>query len=95
MPVVATTGAVLEQGGNARCFDDRCIWFLRSENCGGSAVAVLVDVCLRSSSLVVDVPVIKQRRLRSGSTTDSVHRQTLWTFQLCNRFAYGGYGGDV
>ena len=43
----------------------------------------------------VDVPVIKQRRLRSGSVPDSVHRQTPWTFQLCNRLAYGGYGGDV
>ena len=48
-----------------------------------------------SSRQVVDVPVIKQRRLRSGSATDSVHRQTPWTFQLCNRFAYGGCGGDV
>ena len=63
MPVVATTGAVLVQGGNARCFDDRCIWFLPAENCGGSAVAVLVDVCWRSSSTVVDIPVIKQRQL--------------------------------
>ena len=71
MPVVATTGAVLEQGGNARCFDDRCIWFLRSENCGGSAVAVLVDVCLSSSSLVVDVPVIMQRRFWCSSWTRS------------------------
>ena len=45
MPVVATTGAVLEQGGNARYCDDRCIWFHSAENCEGSAVAVLVDVC--------------------------------------------------
>ena len=63
MPVFATTGAVLEQNGNARCFDDRCIWFLRAENCGGSAVAGMVDVCWRSSSTVVDVPVIKQRQV--------------------------------
>ena len=63
MPVVATTGAVLEQGGNARCFDDRCTWFLCAENCGGSAVAGMVDVGWRSSLTVVDVPVIKQRQV--------------------------------
>ena len=56
MPVVATTGALR---------------FYRAENCGGSLVAVLVDVCLRSSSLVVDVPVIMQRRFWCSSWTRS------------------------
>ena len=37
-----------------------------------------------SSSTVVNVPVIMQRRLCSGSASDSVHRQSPWTVQLCN-----------
>ena len=40
--------------------NDRCPWSMTS----------------RSSSTVVNVPVITQRRLYSGSTSDSVHRQS-------------------
>ena len=63
--------------------NDRCPWSLTS----------------RSSPTVVDVLVITQRRLYSGSASDSVHRQSPWTVQLCNRawystFSNGGFGGD-
>ena len=94
MPVVATTGAwgaVLEQGGHARCFDDRCIWFYTIENCGGSAVAGMVDVCWRSSSTVVNVPVLMQRRCFSCSSwTRSL------TCPLCpTTGVHGGAAGAV
>ena len=57
------------------------------------------SMTFRSSSTVVNVPVIIQRRLYSGSAPDSVHRQSPWTDQLCNRawystFSNGGFGGD-
>ena len=142
-PVVATIGAVLEQGGNARCCDDRCIgvlqsrklwrfrscrawsmfarssstvvnvpmlmqrrcfscsswtrsssWPLRADSAGVQTCRKLCCSTVAVLDKVVDVPVIKQRRLRSGSAPDSVHRQSPWTFQLCNRFACGVYGGD-
>ena len=60
--------------------------------------AVVVDVLAQFID-VMDVPVIMQRRLYSGSASDSVRRQSPWTVQLCNRewystFCSGAYGGD-
>ena len=81
---------------------DRC-WVVQSaENCEGPAVAA--HLTRGSMSLLAqfingsDVPVIMQRRLYSGSASDSVHRRSPWTVQLRNRerystFSSGGYGG--
>ena len=59
MPVVATTGAVLEQGDNARCCDDRCmdVQFLDP----GLTWPLLCNArCTVSVVKVVDIPVVTQ-----------------------------------
>ena len=83
-----------------------------SENCEGPAVAVhlkMVDVLVCRTSFwvrpfldkVVDMPVVCNDGglANSEGASDSVHRQSLCTFLLCNRdgyaaFSSGGYGGD-
>ena len=64
----------------------------RAESCEGSAVAVLSrwSMSLLSSSKVMDVPVVLQRR-RVSWKVDSVHRQSQWTFQ----FLRDGYAFSV
>ena len=66
----------------------------RAENCEGPAVArffKVADVPVVQVVTVVNVPVIIQRQVllfQRGGASDSVHRLSRWTFQLCSRDGY-------